>query len=63
MGYYTKFDLHAVDVETSAPVTMVEENIIAKRLWQLIGGSDRYAPTYIENCFDEEMKWYDTRKI
>lgn len=59
MGYYTKFELHAVDVEAGSPITMMEEDIIAKRLWQLIGGSDRYAPKCIENCLDEEMKWYD----
>ena len=59
MGYYTKFELYAVDVEAGSPITMMEEDIIAKRLWQLIGGSDRYALKCIENCLDEEMKWYD----
>ena len=33
MGYYTKFELHAVDVETGYPITMMEEDAIAKRLW------------------------------
>ena len=59
MGYYTKFELHAVDVETGYPITMMEEDAITKRLWQLVGGSDRYTPKCIENCLDEEMKWYD----
>ena len=59
MGYYTKFELHAVDVETGYPITTMEEDAIAKRLWQLVGGSDRYTPKCIENCLDEEMKWYD----
>ena len=59
MGYYTKFELHAVDVETGYPITTMEEDAIAKRLWQLVGGSDRYTPKGIENCLDEEMKWYD----
>jgi hypothetical protein len=59
MGYYTKFELHAVDVETSSPIPMVEESVIAARLWQLVDGSDRYTPKSIESCLDEEMKWYD----
>lgn len=59
MGYCTKFELHAIDVETGSPITMMEESIIAKRLWQLVGGSNRYTPKCIENCLDEEMKWYD----
>ncbi len=58
MGYYTKFELHTVDVKTGSPITMMEEDAIAKRLWELIGGSGRYTPKCIENCLDEEMKWY-----
>ena len=59
MGYYTKFELNAVDVETGSPITMMEENVIAARLWQLVGGSDKYAPKLIEICLNERMKWYD----
>jgi hypothetical protein len=59
MGYYTKFELHAVDVKTGSLITMAEEEAIAKSLWYLTGGSDRYTPKSIEGCLDEQMKWYD----
>ena len=63
MGYYTKFELHAVDVEAGSPIIMMEEEIIAKRLWQLIGGSDRYAPKSFEDAVGgDSMKWYDHEK-
>lgn len=60
MGYYTQYELHAVDVETCSPITMLEEENIAKRLWELIDGSDRYTPKSLAAAVSEDsMKWYD----
>jgi hypothetical protein len=60
MRYYTKFELHAVDVETGSPITMMEEGIIAKRLWELLDGSDRYTPKSFDAAIGEDsMKWYN----
>ena len=60
MGYYTKFDLHAIDVETQEPITQLEEQIIAKRLWLMFGGRDTFNPTGFNSVVSGDiMKWYD----
>lgn len=63
MGYYIKFKLYAVDVETRSPITMLEEEIISKRLWEVTEGSDRYTPETFEDAVGQDsMKWYNHEK-
>ena len=60
MGYYTKFELHAIDIDTQAPITQLEEQVMAKKLWLMFGGRDTFSPTGFDHVIgDCEVKWYD----
>lgn len=59
MGYYTKFNLSAVDRTTGLWPDTELECEMARALWHLIYAKNYWKPSCFEDCFDEEMKWYD----
>lgn len=65
MGYYTKFELHAVDVETECPVSNLMEADITYDLEQIAFGPiereeyEHRGPVNFECWTEEAMKWYD----
>jgi hypothetical protein len=65
MGYYTKFELHAVDVETKCPVSNLMEADITYDLEQIAFGPiergeyERRGLVNFERWTEEPMKWYD----
>ena len=59
MGYYTKFDMYAYNVETREPISEEQEKAIAAKLWEITSGHKRFCPKHIDDVFEENMKWYD----
>ena len=65
MGYFTKFELHAYDVETKYPVSNFMEADITYDLEQIAFGPiereeyERNGPVNFERWTEEAMKWYD----
>ena len=65
MGYYTKFELHAADVETRWPISRDMEYDITYRLENIAFGYveredfEKWGPQSFDAWTGDTMKWYD----
>lgn len=58
MGYYTRYNLTAIDTKTDFPLTEEMEARVCARLIA-ISGDAIYDGNTFDGCLNDELKWYD----